>query len=226
ELQAAESKSVTISFSPSEEGTYVIIGFCWTLMGLEGYYYFATETYKASDDGSSDNRIGAFEYAVEHPMPNVNSPANMEIEVAPPQAWITARLDPELPPFMRDGEYCQTTLVLTNGSSYRTARSITLQRSPKNAHVVWMEPFGLERNIDAEATFVLEQELAPKTSLTLPMTVQAHHSQDSSSRCKNNVFSLWDTSQEPQRKKMRSLLLLLPLFWRRCVFIDFFVVLL
>ncbi|KAF5224625.1 hypothetical protein ECC02_002264 [Trypanosoma cruzi] len=190
ELQAAASKSVTISFSPSEEGTYVIIGFCWTLLGLEGYYYFATETYKVSDDGGSDNRIGAFEYAVEHPVPNVNSPANMEIVVAPPQAWITARLDPELPPFMRDGEYCQTTLVLTNGSSYRTARSITLQRSPKNAHVVWMEPFGLERNIDAEATFVLEQELAPKTSLTLPMTVQAHHSQDSSSRCKNNVFFL------------------------------------
>ncbi|ESL05534.1 hypothetical protein TRSC58_06813 [Trypanosoma rangeli SC58] len=203
ELPAVASKSVTLSFSPSEEGAYVIIGLCWTLMGLEGYYYFATQTHKADEEGNAYG--GPFEYAIEHPVPDVASAANMEVEVEPPQAWITARLDPELPPVMRDGEYCQTTLVLTNESAHRTARNITLQRSPRNAHVVWLDDFSLERNIDAEATFVLEGELAPNTSLTLPMTVQAHHSRDSSARCKNNIFFLVGyTSGTPKKEDVGS----------------------
>ncbi|RNF24904.1 uncharacterized protein Tco025E_02419 [Trypanosoma conorhini] len=195
ELPAAASKSVSLSFSPSEEGTYVIIGLCWTLMELEGYYYFATQTHKAEGGG------GAFEYAIEHPVPDVAAAANIEVAVAPPQAWITARLDPELPPLLRDGEYYQTTLVLTNESSYRTARNIALQRSPRNAHVAWMDGFSLERNLDAEATLALEEELAPKAIVTLPLTVQAHHSRDSSARCKNNIFFLVGYTSGSQKEE-------------------------
>ncbi|SCU69911.1 ER-golgi trafficking TRAPP I complex 85 kDa subunit, putative [Trypanosoma equiperdum] len=204
EFAAGASRTITLNFTPQAEGTYVIVGFAWEVMSSLGHYYFATEgaSGAASTEGntSSSNNLGGYvagmggglllEHAMNNATPEVESPANIEIVVGPPQAWVTMRLEPELPSVLRDGEYFHTFVVVTNNSTHAEAHNVTLQRSATNAQVLWFEDFGLERNIEAEATFNVAQVLHPKESVSISLTVRGQLGHGASPRCRNNIFLL------------------------------------
>ncbi|KAG8343226.1 hypothetical protein TRVL_05944 [Trypanosoma vivax] len=195
-LDARASVSVAVSFVPSNEGVYVILGFCWVVLGMTGYYYFGTSS--ACKSGVSQLQGGSccvddsapFEYALNHPSPDVDSPANIEVLVESSKPLVTARLEPEIPLVMRDGEYLHTSLVLTNTSSSCTAYNVTLQRSARSAHLIWFETMGLGQNSDEEATFNVATELPPGGSASLKFTLRACHSYDATSSSRNHIFLL------------------------------------
>ena len=168
-LAAGARQRVSLSFDPIAEGEYAIIGLCWSLMGQEGYYYFAT---RESRPGCPES---LYEYAIEHPMPTLEAVENIHVTVQPSKACVTATFHPHLPDQLFDGEYFHTKLVVHNTSTQQDATHVFLQRSPNAAHLLYVEEFGLAKNLDFGAPLVLADHLKAQETRTFAVTVRGQH---------------------------------------------------
>ncbi|CAG9575176.1 conserved hypothetical protein [Leishmania major strain Friedlin] len=168
-LEAGASRRVSLSFDPVSEGEYAIIGLCWSLLGQEGYYYFATR----------ENRPGCpeslYEYAIENPMPALDAPENIHVSVTPSKACVTATFQPPIPEHLYDGEYFYTNLVVCNTSAQQDAAHVVLQRSPAASHLMYIEEFGRLQNLKREAPLVLAEHLKAQETRTFAVTIRAQH---------------------------------------------------
>lgn len=170
-------------FDPVEEGEYIIIGLCWVVKELEGYYYFAT---KEARTGCLDS---LFEYAMEHPRPVIDAEENIHVTVTHPRACLVATLDPPLPPQLYDGEYFHTKLVITNQSSSQDAGQVMLQRNGGNAHLMYFGEVDRQCNLDMESPLLLTDHLAAKESRAFPVTIRSqHHRGNTATQCSDNYF--------------------------------------
>ncbi|KPI90041.1 hypothetical protein ABL78_0901 [Leptomonas seymouri] len=168
-LDAGARQRVLLSFDPLTEGEYAIIGLCWSLMGQEGYYYFAT---RESLPGCPES---LYEYAIEHPMPTLNAVENIRVTVQPSKACVTATLRPPLPDHLYDGEYFHTKLVVHNTSTKQDATHVFLQRSPTTAHLMYIEECGIARNLNFDAPLVLADHLKAQETRTFTVTIRGQH---------------------------------------------------
>ncbi|KAG5502892.1 hypothetical protein JKF63_04663 [Porcisia hertigi] len=168
-LKAGACQRVSLSFDPVTEGEYAIIGFCWCLLGQEGYYYFAT---RESRPGCPES---TYEYAIEHPSPSLDAPENIYVSVTPSKARVTATFRPPLPEHLYDGEYFHTSLVLHNTSAQQDAAHVVLQRHPAASHLMYLEEFGRLQNLDRETPLVLAEHLKAQETRTFAVTIRAQH---------------------------------------------------
>lgn len=184
-LEPNQTLSLDLPFDPSEPGEYILVGLCWSLLGQEGYYYFAT----VQDRPGCGESLYA--YAIEHPTPTLNAPENVRVSVISPRAQITATLEPPPPVHLQDGEYFRTDIVLCNRSTTVDASHVCLQRSPGNAHIMWIGPFDLEHNLNVKAALPVADRLAAGESLRLPLTIRAQHNRGNSAvKCLNYLLFL------------------------------------
>lgn len=168
-LAAGARQRVSLSFDPVAEGEYAIIGLCWSLLGQEGYYYFAT---RESRPGCPES---LYEYAIEHPMPALEAVENIHVTVEASKACVTATFVPPIPDHLYDGEYFHTKLIVQNTSPQQDASHVVLQRSPTAAHLLYVEEFGLASNLDFEAPLVLTDHLRAQESRAFAVTIRGQH---------------------------------------------------
>ncbi|CBZ27729.1 conserved hypothetical protein [Leishmania mexicana MHOM/GT/2001/U1103] len=168
-LEAGARRRVSLSFDPVSEGEYAIIGLCWSLLGQEGYYYFAT---RESRSGYPES---LYEYAIENPMPSLDAPENIHVSVTPSKACVTATFQPPIPEHLYDGEYFYTSLVVRNTSAEQDAAHVVLQRSPGASHLMYIEEFGRLQNLEREAPLVLAEHLKAQETRTFAVTIRAQH---------------------------------------------------
>ncbi|CBZ34793.1 hypothetical protein, conserved [Leishmania donovani] len=168
-LEAGARRRVSLSFDPVSEGEYAIIGLCWSLLGQEGYYYFAT---RESRPGCPES---LYEYAIENPMPSLDAPENIHVSVTPSKACVTATFQPPIPEHLCDGEYFYTNLVVRNTSAQQDAVHVVLQRSPAASHLMYIEEFGRLQNLEREAPLVLAEHLKAQETRTFAVTIRAQH---------------------------------------------------
>ncbi|AIN99026.1 hypothetical protein LPMP_251630 [Leishmania panamensis] len=175
-LEAGARQRVSLPFDLVSEGEYAIIGLSWSLLGQEGYYYFAT---RESRPGCPES---LYEYAIEHPMPSLDAPENIQVSVTSSKACVTATFRPPLPEHLYDGEYFHTNLIVQNTSAQQDAAHVVLQRSPAASHLMYIEEFGRLQNLKREAPLVLAEHLKAQETRTFAVTIRPQHRRGDTAR--------------------------------------------
>lgn len=119
----------------------------------------------------TDTSVPLLFHSMASPSTVLNAPENIRLGITPARAAITAKFTPPLPESLYDGEVFSTTLVLQNHSalngnenshpSLRYARHVTLQLSPDNACLLYIEGFSQPNMYAGNAVGGTRQKSAP-----------------------------------------------------------------